>query len=273
MGAVEIVPDPTRIVSPFSLPRLLAGDRGVAAAILSAASPARSSTGAARAELQLASALDNMTQGLCMFDGAARLIICNERYLEMYGLTREHAYPGCPLRDLLEIPHGDRLVLPGRRRIRRRRQAARDRGQGVQQHRRGARPHHLDLEPADRRRRLGLHPRGHHRAAPRRPGARPHGGAGAAPRRRRRGDRGVPSARRDHAEDGRRARDGDALDRGGAVCGIEQDLAARRRRGRHLQRSVGQRRDRRRRRRGAVGFDRARSAASSARPTAWSAPR
>ena len=52
--------------------------------------------------LQLASALDNMTQGLCMFDGSARLIICNERYLDMYGLTREQAYPGCPLRDLLE---------------------------------------------------------------------------------------------------------------------------------------------------------------------------
>ena len=35
------------------------------------------------------SALNNMTQGLCMFDGAARLILCNERYLEMYGLRPE----------------------------------------------------------------------------------------------------------------------------------------------------------------------------------------
>ena len=26
-------------------------------------------------------ALNNMTQGLCMFDGAARLILCNERYI------------------------------------------------------------------------------------------------------------------------------------------------------------------------------------------------
>ena len=31
-------------------------------------------------------ALNNMTQGLCMFDGTARLTLCNERYLEMYGL-------------------------------------------------------------------------------------------------------------------------------------------------------------------------------------------
>ena len=48
-----------------------------------------------RRNLRISAALDNMTQGLCMFDGATRLILCNERYLEMYGLTREQAYPGC----------------------------------------------------------------------------------------------------------------------------------------------------------------------------------
>src|ERR1700683_2682142 len=47
------------------------------------------------------SALNNMTQGLCMFDGAARLILCNERYIEMYHLRPEHAKRGTPLRDLL----------------------------------------------------------------------------------------------------------------------------------------------------------------------------
>jgi methyl-accepting chemotaxis protein len=47
------------------------------------------------------SALNNMTQGLCMFDGAARLILCNERYTEMYHLRPEHAKRGTPLRDLL----------------------------------------------------------------------------------------------------------------------------------------------------------------------------
>jgi methyl-accepting chemotaxis protein len=55
-----------------------------------------------RQNSQLTSALNNMTQGLCMFDSATRLIICNERYLEMYGLAREQAYPGVPLRQLLE---------------------------------------------------------------------------------------------------------------------------------------------------------------------------
>ena len=47
------------------------------------------------------SALNNMTQGLCMFDSTARLVLCNERYIEMYHLRHEHARRGTPLRDLL----------------------------------------------------------------------------------------------------------------------------------------------------------------------------
>jgi methyl-accepting chemotaxis protein len=47
------------------------------------------------------SALNNMTQGLCMFDSGARLILCNERYAEMYHLRPEHARRGTPLRSLL----------------------------------------------------------------------------------------------------------------------------------------------------------------------------
>jgi methyl-accepting chemotaxis protein len=49
----------------------------------------------------LRSALNNMTQGLCMFDSAARLTLCNARYLEMYGLQPEQGRPGTPLRELL----------------------------------------------------------------------------------------------------------------------------------------------------------------------------
>src|SRR5208282_5955967 len=30
--------------------------------------------------------LENMAHGLCMFDGKQRLIVCNSRYLKMYGL-------------------------------------------------------------------------------------------------------------------------------------------------------------------------------------------
>ena len=36
-----------------------------------------------------------------MFDGAARLVLCNDRYIEMYHLRPEHARAGTPLHDLL----------------------------------------------------------------------------------------------------------------------------------------------------------------------------
>ncbi len=49
----------------------------------------------------LRSALNHMTQGLCMFDSSARLVLCNERYTEMYHLEFEQARRGTPLRDLL----------------------------------------------------------------------------------------------------------------------------------------------------------------------------
>ena len=32
-------------------------------------------------------ALDNMSQGLVMFDGDGRIILCNRRYLELYNLA------------------------------------------------------------------------------------------------------------------------------------------------------------------------------------------
>jgi PAS domain-containing protein len=35
----------------------------------------------------LAITLDNMTQGVVMFDAAERLIVCNNRFIEMYGLS------------------------------------------------------------------------------------------------------------------------------------------------------------------------------------------
>jgi len=49
----------------------------------------------------LDTALNNMSQGLCMFDAQARLVVCNRRYIEMYGLSADLVKPGCLLRDLL----------------------------------------------------------------------------------------------------------------------------------------------------------------------------
>jgi diguanylate cyclase (GGDEF)-like protein len=45
--------------------------------------------------------LDNMSQGVLLFDADTRLVFCNRRYVEMYGLTGELAKPGCTLLDLL----------------------------------------------------------------------------------------------------------------------------------------------------------------------------
>jgi diguanylate cyclase (GGDEF)-like protein len=45
--------------------------------------------------------LNNMSQGVLLFDSKTRLIFCNRRYMEMYGLLPEIARPGRFLRDLL----------------------------------------------------------------------------------------------------------------------------------------------------------------------------
>jgi diguanylate cyclase (GGDEF)-like protein/PAS domain S-box-containing protein len=47
-------------------------------------------------------ALNNMSQGLCMFDGDANLVVCNDRYIEMYGLSRDVVVPGVNLRAILD---------------------------------------------------------------------------------------------------------------------------------------------------------------------------
>jgi diguanylate cyclase (GGDEF)-like protein len=53
-------------------------------------------------QLLLDTVVSNMSQGVLMFDAEARLVFCNQRYVEMYGLSSEVAAPGCTLRDLLQ---------------------------------------------------------------------------------------------------------------------------------------------------------------------------
>jgi len=49
----------------------------------------------------LQAAVDNMTDGLIMFDADARVVVCNQRYLQMYNASPEIVRPGCSLRDVL----------------------------------------------------------------------------------------------------------------------------------------------------------------------------
>ena len=49
----------------------------------------------------LQTVLNNLSQGVLLFDSETRLIFCNRRYVEMYGLLPDVARPGHFLRDLL----------------------------------------------------------------------------------------------------------------------------------------------------------------------------
>ncbi len=51
----------------------------------------------------LDAALANMFQGLAMFDADERLVIANDRFAEIYGLSVEQLQPGTPLRRILEL--------------------------------------------------------------------------------------------------------------------------------------------------------------------------
>jgi diguanylate cyclase (GGDEF)-like protein len=55
-----------------------------------------------RSSDHLSAALEGMPQGLSMFDDKQRLIICNQKYAAMYGLSTELAQPGTSLRAILE---------------------------------------------------------------------------------------------------------------------------------------------------------------------------
>ncbi|KRR10029.1 hypothetical protein CQ12_06380 [Bradyrhizobium jicamae] len=50
---------------------------------------------------QLSIAVNNIPQGLVLYDASARIIICNEPYLEMFGLSPDVAKPGCTMQRLI----------------------------------------------------------------------------------------------------------------------------------------------------------------------------
>jgi diguanylate cyclase (GGDEF)-like protein/PAS domain S-box-containing protein len=50
---------------------------------------------------QLDMALNNMRQGLVLYNSDRRLVLCNQWFLNMYGLSSETTKPGCTFRDIL----------------------------------------------------------------------------------------------------------------------------------------------------------------------------
>lgn len=93
MGALVFVPDPTRIIdtvslSPAALSTVVAG---IAAIILgmclvAALSDRRSKDELRKQKSLLDTAIENMSQGLCMFDADGRIVLFNECYSKMMGM-------------------------------------------------------------------------------------------------------------------------------------------------------------------------------------------
>ena len=67
-------------------------------------------------KLCLDTAVGNMSQGLTMFDKSGTLVLCNQRYIEMYGLSSDVIKPGCTVNDVVEhrIATGSLTLLEAR---------------------------------------------------------------------------------------------------------------------------------------------------------------
>jgi PAS domain S-box-containing protein len=105
MGAVEIVPDPTRsyggiTVSPSAMAVVLASISICILGICLAGAFADRST--KEKLLLLHDAVETMSQGLVMFDADGRLVLWNRRYAEIYGLEGKIA-TGQTVQDLLKL--------------------------------------------------------------------------------------------------------------------------------------------------------------------------
>ncbi|MFC7702544.1 EAL domain-containing protein [Bradyrhizobium sp. GCM10028915] len=94
MGAVVLTPDPTLAISGLSIPpaSLSFVTAGAAVAIIAIALVAalldrRAKGELGRQQVVLDTALENMSQGLCMFDADGKIILFNERYAAMLGRT------------------------------------------------------------------------------------------------------------------------------------------------------------------------------------------
>ena len=123
MGAAGIIPDNVHEIDPSALSptSLSMAIAAIAAAVLGlcligAWSDRRTRKKIYNQNLQLDGALNNMIQGLCMFDADNRLLVWNERYVSMYRIDPSRIWAGCTIRDLLDarIAAGTFPLEPGR---------------------------------------------------------------------------------------------------------------------------------------------------------------
>ncbi|WP_076858809.1 EAL domain-containing protein [Bradyrhizobium mercantei] len=95
MGAVTLVPDPTIVPDGLTVsPRVLSFMTAVAAfailglSLIASILDRRAKTELHKQKMVLDTALENMSQGLCMFDADGRIMLFNERYSEIMGRGR-----------------------------------------------------------------------------------------------------------------------------------------------------------------------------------------
>ena len=191
-------------------------------------------------------ALNNMSQGLCMFDAAGRIMVRNQPYLTMYNLKPEVVKVGCTLRDLIEH----------------RKKTGYFQG-NVEEYCRNildsvakGKPFAWTIEASDGRivnvvntpmadRRLGRDPRGRDRAAQAAAAARRDGRAGKQARHDRRRNPELPRTGRERSQIRRRERRHDEVDRDQAARRLGPDLAAGDQRAACIERGLDQCDDRR----------------------------
>jgi diguanylate cyclase (GGDEF)-like protein/PAS domain S-box-containing protein len=87
--------------------------------------------------LRLDAALDNMSQGLCLYDGDNRLKLVNRRYFEIFGLSSDQVLLGMTFREVLE------LSVPGNHAGKITSELIAEREEFVSQHAKGTQFHEL----------------------------------------------------------------------------------------------------------------------------------
>ncbi len=103
MAAVEIVPDPTRYIHPFSLDTGALAIAAATAAILILGLTLAGAIADRRLrehDQRLVMAVNNMSHGVSMYNAAQRLVVCNDRYIEMYRLSPDVVKPGASLEEI-----------------------------------------------------------------------------------------------------------------------------------------------------------------------------
>jgi diguanylate cyclase (GGDEF)-like protein len=67
----------------------------------------------ARQNIWFHAAVNNMADGLAMFDSSHRLVVCNELFATMYGLPLDLVTPGTPIGDIIDYRLGNGFVQKG----------------------------------------------------------------------------------------------------------------------------------------------------------------